>query len=363
MEYLVRLLKREYFDGILSDKEFKEYRDKIIQSIILGDCTKKLFCKVVSVFENGQKYDPAYPEMENSLIEQLMQWLQWLKMFKEKATPHEFEFCKEALLYGKKDFSTPVAAGVEKGQTFQRKDFGFVREDGNSSLRETTFNFLFEKVNHPYSLLVFRDLKTGLDLDLQQLLPSDKSFFFRPSFMMPCKNGDRGKVVFSKSKNLKDYNGAKFIESEEDGVGFSMFDSVPEGTVVYENLVEKGGMLNLFHEIAHAWQKKGGFFCEVEKVFRIIENLLLKNVPKEKINKFLLRYENFPDLIINSLEAEESAWYSARQMILFLRDCGIDLESQIRFDEDFNIIKERCLKTYRDFVRRKLDLFQFKSPI
>ncbi|HOW60477.1 MAG TPA: hypothetical protein P5548_01940 [Candidatus Moranbacteria bacterium] len=363
MEYLLSLIKKEHFDGILNNEEFYELREKILKSIVLGDCAKKLFCKVVSVSENGQLYDPVYPEMENSVIGQITQWLQGLKKLKEKATPQEFEFWKEALLYGDRDFMTSVATGVESGRTLQRKDFGFIREDGASSLRETVFNFFSKENNFPYSFLVFKDLKTGMYLDLQQLLPADKNFFFRPSVMIPCKNGERGKIVFDKCRNLEDYNGTKFIKRRENDIGFSMFDSALEGTVAYENLIEKGGMLSLFHEIAHTWQRKGGFFCEVEKIFRIIENLLIKDIPAEKINKFLLKHKNFPELVINSLEAEEGAWDSARQVILFLRNCGVDLESQMCFDEDFNTTKERCLKTYSDFVRNKLKSIQFESPI
>lgn len=80
------------------------------------------------------------------------------------------------------------------------------------------------------SSLVFQNIKSGAALDLNALLPSN--FHFEPGV---------------EGLDLKTYEGA--IKSEGE-----FFENAGREIVAYGNITEKGGMLSLLHEIAHAWQ-------------------------------------------------------------------------------------------------------------
>lgn len=361
-----RLLKEGDFEGLLNEEEFKKYHIKIAQSVILGNSAKKLFRNVVSILENGHTfaYDYQEQELKSDMVSQIIYWAQYLKMIKEQITDKEFEFWKEALLYGGKEFANPISLHDQDGPFFQRRELGFIREDGQSFLKEIVFNYMDENSNQPFSFLIFEDLKTGLKLDLQQLLPSEILFRFSPSVLIPYKYGERKKIVLKERKDLKDYYGTKFSQKSEGDLGFMMSCAAGKGgTIVYENLVKKGGMLSLLHEISHAWQSKGCNFCKLEKFFQILETLAFKEVPEEKIQKFLSRYENICEIAFDSFKEEKDAWESSKQIIMFLRDQGVDLEPQICSNEDFSTIAEENLETYRFFIRDKFQLLNIKFPI
>lgn len=78
--------------------------------------------------------------------------------------------------------------------------------------------------------LVFQDIKSGIALDLDALLPAN--FHFEPGV---------------ENLDLKTYSGA--IKSEGE-----FFERARREVVAYGNITEKGGMLSLLHEIAHSWQ-------------------------------------------------------------------------------------------------------------
>lgn len=62
------------------------------------------------------------------------------------------------------------------------------------------------------------------------------------------------KKIVPVPKNLADYQGTKLAQpASPENPGFSMSLG---GRIAYQNLAEKGGMLRLLHEIAHAWQMK-----------------------------------------------------------------------------------------------------------
>ncbi len=180
----------------------------------------------------------------------------------------------------------------------------------NASKQDGNQNLIYERVsntidrpgntNYAESSLVIQDIKNGITLDLNALLPSNCKFVPRAMdkelFFQPDAESITGKSY--KQKEVADLKNYKMGESDPEG--FAMRPS--HKIVNYGDLKKTGGILSLLHEVAHAWQNKyyhtsdqgrAGFEGIYETVTTLISKLEL---PKDSED-----YEE-PDKIWEQLE-------------------------------------------------------------
>lgn len=132
----------------------------------------------------------------------------------------------------RKPYESELKESGYNGVTTQEISRAMTQQGGQNVIYEQIKNEIHSSnsVIYPEASLVIQDAKSGIVLDLDALLP--KGFNFKPGL---------------KDLDLKTYSGA----STSEGI-FSA--GITSKTVAYGNITEKGGMLSLFHEIAHAWQ-------------------------------------------------------------------------------------------------------------
>jgi len=168
----------------------------------------------------------------------------------------------------KKELKRSVISGPRKpfeGEVSETKDRNGieVQECARGVMQSGEQNIVYERIsnsiddasNYAWSELVIQDTKTGFALDLVALLP--QGWTFTPSFL-----AQKRRIV-----DLKDYEGPKTVAKVYDR--FSAY--YDRGYVAYGDIARKGGMLTLFHEIAHAWQ--GEYFDKESKGKRAFKEL------------------------------------------------------------------------------------------
>lgn len=147
----------------------------------------------------------------------------------------------------------PYESGLKEskydGVTSQEVSRAMNQQNGENVIYEQIKNDMhsINGVSYSESSLVIQDINSGIVLDLDALLP--RGFNFKPGL---------------EDLDLKKYSGA----SASDG---RFYASPWKKVVAYGNITEKGGMLSLFHEIAHAWQ--ANYSAEIGKGRHTYEKL------------------------------------------------------------------------------------------
>lgn len=127
------------------------------------------------------------------------------------------------------------------------------QDGGANTIEEVVNNDLYEDCNVCQADLHVYNKMTGQILDMGQFIPSN--YYFSPTQMREIKKevvkDEKGFPQIKNvavPKNLNDYQGMRGAPDD--------FFQNPGGKIGYGNLAEKGGLLSLLHEIAHAWQQK-----------------------------------------------------------------------------------------------------------
>ena len=274
-------------------------------------------------------------------------------------------------------------------------------------------------VRYTEANLVIQDIKSGVSLDIDALLPKD--FHFTPGL---------------KDLDLKIYGGASVSEGE-------FYESPTQKVVAYGNITEKGNMLSLFHEIAHSWQtnysaeiEKGKYAyttlleeslrlmeeleeaglrlestttekdrkIELEKIRKIFEDLssigtetivegdkiliaeptpvdkegvinlqsFSNTMPPERLDSWDIPHERkeylkkkryYPiknsrleDAMENYIAEERDAWAHALRMMRFLRRRGLDIEPEFKKLADIKEHIDPCLGSYQKGLEWRIKL-------
>lgn len=273
-------------------------------------------------------------------------------------------------------------------------------------IEEGVVNFLDAPGLLPFSTLRFINLENKESLDLNRLLPSGCAF--SPSPLLKVKidfhrNQRRMTSAFF-PVDLKTYRGAN-REGE-------FYYNREAGRVAYGNLTAKGGLLSLFHEMAHAWQfaldgtsaKK-----EFSQLFSFL-SLRLHNlgvrmeayrnqvISKEKLihfidmakerlagkgialnteavlgekpssvagsivftahsgKKYYFKSRTFEEVIRNYMKAERDAWAGAIIAIRLLREKGFDLEPGLIRLKDFRSFIHPHLIDYCNSINSQIEI-------
>ena len=148
--------------------------------------------------------------------------------------------------------------------------------------------------------------------------------------------------------------------SIEDGEGFAFhslnLNALRAEIISYGNIVKKGGMLNLLHEIAHVWNPEKDYKNLINRFVSCLAKRIKHNKPIEKIFEMI-----DPFLMADRMvEIEKKAWTDAHHMLLFLRDRGVDLEPEMNIN-DLNKHVNSCLDTYKEFADSFLQFFKHRN--
>jgi hypothetical protein len=208
--------------------------------------------------------------------------------------------------------------------------------------------------------------------------------------------------------NLNDYAGLQTMSEGILDYHVTVYKS-GKGKIFYGDLTKSGGFLALFHEIGHAWQsvyRKAGYMHEFQKLYSkalsILEilkitfllpksedpelslwrqvtfiNPFLKDLESLGIkidlntfldenktldpsefriknptngNKFTISSKMFGAVIESCVKEEQEPWQNAVQVLQFLRENDLDLEPELKTEEDIRYVVLRGLKTYDNFL-------------
>jgi hypothetical protein len=146
----------------------------------------------------------------------------------------------------------------------QREDHKFemltqiVNQEGQeNTVEEVVFNSLYDDWNYSSANLYVHNKKTGQAIELSELLPA--GFTFMPAKMREIKeelvrSGEGDERRFDLKRTIVPLSLADYKGTQE---GKDKFYANPAlERVGYGDLVKKGGLLSLLHEIGHAWQSK-----------------------------------------------------------------------------------------------------------
>jgi hypothetical protein len=255
------------------------------------------------------------------------------------------------------NYSFPFSDSVENDILKQGRVFNFRRGHNDYALMEIVYNDLFENVNVPYSDLFIRNIENGRTIDFSQLLPKKEMRFF-PSVISPLEKTETGNgksLLKFKEKpfDLNDYNGAWRVEDSE-SFAFHCFDAntLRAEAISYGNIVKKGGLLSLLHEIAHSWNPEKDYVKLINRLFFCLD----KRIKQDKSIKRIFKMFNSSQIADGLIKIEKKAWVDAFHALLFLRDQGIDLEPEMN-NNDINQYINIRLDTYKTFIDSFLQFF------
>ena len=238
----------------------------------------------------------------------------------------------------------------------QFKIFNFPLSGGKFALREFVGNAIssVDNLNQASSFLLLENLETRAKFNLRHLLPNEKMTFW-PHFMLPFSERPDSRerrrkiaVELKGSIDVNDYPGTGYADDGE----FAMIPirSSNAAIITYGNLVEKGGMLSLLHEIAHAWHASHINSRFLSGFFHSLGVLCDKGISLDK----LLSRVNVYDIVWDIAKEESLAWQDACRVLFFLREKGMNLEPRMN-DDDINGLVNKCLQTYYSYLRNKLE--------
>jgi len=307
----------------------------------------------------------------------------------------------------KKDFRSEIYEKEDGDNISQTAYNRFVRDDKKVIVEELVNNYLKKDYNIPFSTLTAINWDAEVKIDFEQMLPNGYSF--SPAEMVKVEKEIDLEKMERRIKyypvDLKDYNGTK----DSDGYFYqaSLFKRV-----AYGDLSKKGGLLGLFHEIAHAWQdvyhgenNRGNFESfykdvlgnlnflkvgqdklkngkitsdEYDRVVKYITGELMKlGVEFDSENfiyqgqslengsiiitdfeggKYVMKCDNFDNIKKGFEKEERDAWAHALLMLRFLRKRGVDLEPEMKNFSDFKNYIEPCLESYQRSVEGKVEI-------
>lgn len=139
----------------------------------------------------------------------------------------------------------------EVRQTFHQS---ILNESKSNIIEEPIVNYIFkDEVNFCSSGLKIHNLESQKTIDLSLFLP--RGYVFSPGKMYGNRKeehytDEEGKEQVRYSVDLRildEYNGTQSGDDSGD------FFQSSRGVVAYGDLTKRGGMVSLFHEIAHAW--------------------------------------------------------------------------------------------------------------
>ncbi len=307
----------------------------------------------------------------------------------------------------KKDFKSEVYEKESGDEIVQIGYNRFLRDDKKVILEELVDNYLKKDYNLPLSVLMAINWDAGVKIDFEQMLPNGYSF--APSEMIKSEEDIDLEKLEKRVKyypvNLKDYEGTK------NSAG-TFYQASYLKRVAYGDLAKKGGLLGLFHEIAHAWQdvyhgenNRGNFdnfYKEVSICLKIlkgeqdkfrnkkimegrydrslkyingelaklgvefdVDNFIYSGQDLEKGSivitdfeggRYVIKSDSFDDIKKNYEREERDAWAHALLMLRFLRKRGIDLEPDMKSPSDIKNYIEECLGTYQSVTEQKIEI-------
>lgn len=280
--------------------------------------------------------------------------------------------------------------------------FNHKHEEGENIIKEEVINRITDEMNYAFSNLMVKSAKSGLSLDLNQLLP--KGYKFSLDETNPSSKTKKGQEIYLKRKkyDLKNYNGMKSIKDD------NFYCYSPTKEVSYGDLTKKGGLLKLLHEISHSWQSEYhedlakkeyiDFYNKVKNFLNIYyqsnlhkpemteihkkNNITLKKHAKKlgfeinddyedverrleddeitikipELNKsFVVKSNKMKELIKNFQYEERNAWAHAIKLLRFFKRNGIDLEPELKSLDDIKNIVNDCLKSYQDNLDKQIE--------
>lgn len=190
------------------------------------------------------------------------------------------------------------------------------------------------EVNVPESKLAIQNIESGVTFDLEPLLPFGYKFI----------PGNLDYSGSSEERSVKDLK-----EVDENKGSHSFYMNVGRKVVSYGSLVEKGGVLSLFHEIAHAWQMEhlgelgrpsfeGGL-----KVFKIIISGLSKIIddPQSVIPEIELMMKD-DNVGIESISFSPTYEYAENTVIIgnYYHNVATELVKKIFETEDRSLVDD-----------------------
>jgi len=400
---------KEFLEKKGEDPDIEKFKENLTKSIELskaaGEYFKFLIPKSLGSPELG--LNSAGNTNDGELL------LLWEKFALNKLKQLQEDQSIEKKLYNLRKRSLfEIAQGIANLEVYEKQEEDcvaqtrrFVYQKNNNTLKESVANYLWpEKSNTPTSCIVYEDSRTDLKLDFDALLP-DK-VFLAPSKLIQYKekiDENTKDISYEKQNvNLHDYKG-----NEETG-RFAYL--LTPRYITYGNLVERGGLFSLLHEIAHSWQDvydksfgRSNFeefykeICQTINVLCIFLKLaedqksnsrhIYKELAEQKKAKLLemgvevvldspklnqrtndfgegeykirdsltdrisvIKSDKINDLAKDYTKQERDAWAHAIRILRFLRERGVDLEPELKTFKDFKEYIDKYLGSYQEYL-------------
>lgn len=235
------------------DKKIREFEKKLQESQDISKAAGEFFRFLIpgSLKQPEKEYENT--EKEEDYLQTESDFLQSIKELKRKMKAKDFKEAQQVFI--EKHESDDEVVGNTKEEKIgniieQTRIFNFKQEGGENTIKEIVNNLLDKLGEANYAAaraLIVKDLKTGVKLDLSQLLPGKTELC--PSDLCKFewyidKEEEKTKAKFI-STDLESYKGTKGSEGRF---------SAGKGKVFYGDLTKRGGLLSLLHEVAHEWQ-------------------------------------------------------------------------------------------------------------
>ncbi|MBI5221401.1 MAG: hypothetical protein HY979_01185 [Candidatus Magasanikbacteria bacterium] len=416
VEGTLRLIERE-------DPDIKRVAEKYKLSGELSQQAGDFFQSLIPRSFHPPEKEYQYEQKNNEYEQISRNLMEELKAIRRRHSKEEYKAIKQLWLEEINAESTTSITEVETPRgLLQKLSLQVKQEGGPNIIREdvhnTIANFGDTKFNAPSSGLIVRDTTTGIELDLEHLLPNN--YYFFPSVLRDARfrvdeenlklipvptvvdlhqyDGTKGAISAREAKGLESAGRFYEMHEVEDPRGFQ--------GVAYGDLTEKGGILKLLHEIAHAWQHAyhneygrqefEKFYKEVVMDLHVLMEVKRKvdrgerdrdfyediAVPRQKeklanwgveidtdrfiqnneplaegemaladdlsTKKFIIKTDVLKPLISDYTRQERDAWAHAIRVLRFLRKKGIDLEPELKKLQDFKEIINPALGSYQE---------------
>lgn len=231
-------------------------------------------------------------------------------MSKREYREHKSKVLEHSLFGERTSFEGKLKESVKGYKVAQEYECAILQGNGVNLIRERVVNFLDKKSgrNNTEANLILQNIETGLALSLDSLLPSGWDF-------VPASLYSVIKESTGSTNDLSDFIRSDFERS-------SRFASITNGPdkkthfekkVSYGDLSQKGKILSLLHEIAHAWQSEFSTYDLNGKpsgrgVFETLYEDVEQNFSRFSIlfgkeNKSDEKYKNELDLVLQELRA------------------------------------------------------------
>lgn len=331
----------------------------IIQSVSLGKRASNYFSMLSKKYPLKRRREIPRCNQESNLVSYLSFLLNDFIInrldYEQMMGPEVYQASRISILHGMKMdcVSHCQKKPVDQG-TMQSRIFNFKRSD-DYAVREVTHNYVQESsgINDPFSLLIVENLDRGIKLELNQLLPEGSRF--SPSCLRPTAHlSEDQSQLQCKFFSIEDYPGSKFIEDKDDLFQVEVYFTFKMNDVVYGNIVKRGGMFSLLHEIAHQWHAGVFYSRRLKKIHRVAIN---RNLDLVKLFLKVDPYQTAQDMIL----CEKKAWEDAYFVIGLLRDQGIDLEPEMG-GEELCEYANFCLETYDKFAQLFFESLGLRAP-